>query len=59
LEKYRTQSGFFNISIPEDNICQAPAGNSRAMADGFIVFLDRNVASGVVTYASCPVVVIK
>jgi hypothetical protein len=40
LEKYRTQSGFFNISIPEDNIYQALGGNFRAMADGFFVFLE-------------------
>ncbi|MGI0002072.1 MAG: hypothetical protein ACRD42_03225 [Nitrososphaeraceae archaeon] len=40
LEKYRTQSGFFNISIPKDNIYEAPAGNFRAMADGFFVFLE-------------------
>jgi hypothetical protein len=40
LEKYRTQSGFYNITIPQDNIYEAPAGNFRAMADGFYVFLE-------------------
>jgi hypothetical protein len=40
LEQYRTQSGFFNITIPQDNIFQAPPGNFRAMADGFFVFLE-------------------
>ena len=40
LEKYRTQSGFFNVSIPQDNIYRARAGNFRAMADGFFVFLE-------------------
>jgi hypothetical protein len=40
LDRYRTQSGFFNISIPEDNIYQAPAGNFRAMSDGYFVFLE-------------------
>jgi hypothetical protein len=40
LEKYRTQSGFFNITIPKDNIYDAPAGNFTAMADGFYVFLE-------------------
>jgi hypothetical protein len=40
LEKYRTQSGFFNISIPKDNIYQAPPGNFRATTDGFFVFLE-------------------
>ena len=29
LEQYRTQSGFFNITIPEDNIYGIRAGNFR------------------------------
>ena len=40
LLQYRTQSGFFNITIPGDNIYQAPAGTYKSMADGFFVFLD-------------------
>jgi hypothetical protein len=40
LEQYRTQSGFFNITIPEDNIYGGPAGTYRAFADGFFVFLE-------------------
>jgi hypothetical protein len=40
LEQYRTQSGFFNITIPENNIYDEPAGAYRAFADGFFVFLE-------------------
>jgi hypothetical protein len=39
LLQYRTQSGFFNITIPADNIYQAPAGTFKSMADGYFVFL--------------------
>lgn len=40
LEQYRTQSGFFNITIPEDNIYDSSAGTFRALTDGFFVFLE-------------------
>jgi hypothetical protein len=40
LEQYRTQSGFFNITIPEDNIYDNSAGTFRALTDGFFVFLE-------------------
>jgi hypothetical protein len=40
LEKYRTQSGFFNMTIPEDNIYNSRAGTFRALTDGFFVFLE-------------------
>ena len=40
LEQYRTQSGFFNITIPEDNIYDNGAGTFRALSDGFFVFLE-------------------
>jgi len=40
LEQYRTQSGFFNITIPEDNIYDNSAGTFRALSDGFFVFLE-------------------
>jgi hypothetical protein len=40
LEQYRTQSGFFNITIPEDNIYNALAGTFKALTDGFFVFLE-------------------
>ena len=40
LEQYRTQSGFFNIIIPEDNIYDRRPGTFRALTDGFFVFLE-------------------
>ena len=40
LEQYRTQSGFFNITIPEDNIYNSRAGTFRTLTDGFFVFLE-------------------
>ena len=40
LEQYRTQSEFFNIIIPEDNIYNSRAGSFRALTDGFFVFLE-------------------
>ena len=40
LQSYRTKSEFFNITIPVDNIYEAPAGKFKAMADGYFVFLE-------------------
>jgi hypothetical protein len=40
LEQYRSQSGFFNITIPEDNIYGSRAGTFRSLTDGFFVFLE-------------------
>ena len=40
LKQYRTQSGFFNITIPEDNIYGLHAGNFRSLSDGFFVLLE-------------------
>jgi hypothetical protein len=40
LEQYRTQSGFFNITIVEGNIYETPPGTFRGFADGFFVFLE-------------------
>jgi hypothetical protein len=40
LEQYRTQSGFFNITISEGNIYESPPGTFRGFADGFFVFLE-------------------
>ena len=40
LEHYRTQSGFFNITIVEGNIYESPVGTFRGFADGFSVFLE-------------------
>ena len=39
-EQYRTQSGFFSITIPEDNIYGLRAGNFRSLSDGIFVFLE-------------------
>ena len=39
LEKYRTDTGFFNITIVKDNIFDTPPGTYKATADGFFVFL--------------------
>lgn len=40
LKQYRTQSGFFNTTIVEGNIYEAPSGTFRAFADGFFVLLE-------------------
>jgi hypothetical protein len=40
LESYRTQSGYFNSSIVENDIYNSPAGDYRAFADGYFVFLE-------------------
>jgi hypothetical protein len=40
LEKYRTQSGFFNASQVENNIYDIPSGTYRSFADGYFVFLE-------------------
>ena len=40
LEQYRTQSGFFNTTIVEGNIYEAPPGTFRAFADGYFVLLE-------------------
>jgi hypothetical protein len=39
LNTYRTDTGFFNITIVKDNIFDTPTGTYRATADGFFVFL--------------------
>jgi hypothetical protein len=40
LDSYRTQSGFFNITIPADNIFKNKnPGTYKAFVDGFFVFL--------------------
>lgn len=39
-EQYRTQSGFFNATIVEGNIYEAPSGTFRGFADGFFVILE-------------------
>jgi hypothetical protein len=41
LDKYRTDSGFYNITHAEDNIYDSPAGGLyRAFTNGYFVFLE-------------------
>jgi hypothetical protein len=40
LEQYRTQTGFYNITVVEGNIFHLPAGTFKSHADGFFVFLE-------------------
>ena len=40
LDQYRIDSGFFNITVPADNIFDEPPGTYRAFANGFFVFLE-------------------
>jgi hypothetical protein len=39
LDQYRTQTGFFNLTVPQDNFCNCVPGMFKSMADGFFVFL--------------------
>jgi hypothetical protein len=39
LDQYRTDSGFYNLTIPADNIYKEPPGTYRAFTNGFFVFL--------------------
>jgi hypothetical protein len=39
LEKYRAQSPFFYVVLPEDNIIEASPGTKRCISDGYWVFL--------------------
>jgi hypothetical protein len=38
-EEYRAQSAFFEITLPEDNIVTSPSGLTRAVSDGYWLFL--------------------
>jgi hypothetical protein len=40
LESYRTQSPFFNITVPNDNVFNNKAGVWKAKTDGFFIFLE-------------------
>jgi hypothetical protein len=40
LQQYRTQTPFYNITVPKDNIYENKEGVYRAFADGFFVFLE-------------------
>jgi hypothetical protein len=41
LEKYRTQSQFFEVMLPENNIFALPSGTIRAVSDGYWIFLKQ------------------
>jgi hypothetical protein len=39
LDQYRTDSGFYNLTVPADNIYKEKPGTYRAFTNGFFVFL--------------------
>lgn len=39
LDQSRTQSNFFNLTVPKDNFCNCVPGTFKSMVDGFFVFL--------------------
>jgi hypothetical protein len=39
INQYRTQTRFFNLTVPENNFCNCVPGTFKSMADGFFVFL--------------------
>ena len=54
LEKYRIQSPFFEIGLPEDNIFGISSGKRRCISDGYWLFLHpvyENVRLS--TFSSC------
>jgi hypothetical protein len=40
LQQYRTQSPFYNITVPENNIYENKPGKFRGIVDGFFIFLE-------------------
>ena len=40
LLQYRTDSGYFNLTVPADNIFDEPPGTYRAFVNGIFVFLE-------------------
>ena len=54
LEKYRAQSPFFNVTLPEENILESPAGHTRLVSDGYWIFLGPlESATELITFGSC------
>ena len=40
LKKYRFQSSFFNVLLPENNILDFPSGETRVISDGYWIFTE-------------------
>jgi hypothetical protein len=40
LDQYRTLTGFFNLTVPKDNVFNNRPGTWRSVNDGFFVFLE-------------------
>jgi len=54
LAEYRAQSDFFDVTLPQDNIVGAPAGVTRAIGDGFWLFMrPLESSSQISTFGSC------
>lgn len=54
LEKYRAQSPFFDVTLPEDNIFGLSPGPRKCVADGYWLFLkplEQNITLD--SYGSC------
>jgi hypothetical protein len=54
LEKYRTESPFFEFELNEDNILGLPPGHQRAISDGYWLFIERPDSDmRLATFGSC------
>jgi hypothetical protein len=54
LEKYRVQSPFFEIDLPQNNIFGLPSGKRRCISDGYWIFfkcISQNIM--LYSYSSC------
>ena len=40
LEDYRVESQLFDLTFPENNLFSTPSGKTKAVSDGFWVFLE-------------------
>jgi hypothetical protein len=54
LQEYRAQSPFFDINLPEDNIIGSRPGVTRAISDGYWLFIKPlKRKTKIISYASC------
>jgi hypothetical protein len=54
LEKYRAQSPFFDVALPEGNIVDSSPGSRRCVADGYWVFLESlDTVRAISSFGSC------